>query len=183
MATNERERQPELTARQPSIWQSPAVNLIGRFVALLLVFLLFTVLIKVFKGKDFYSLRNVESLLRQSAVYATAALGMTMVIITAGIDLSVGSTIALALVVVAWILSLSHDVVRFGARVVVADERGDRKTYLLVGPDEADPTQGKISFQSPLGRALMGRSAGDIATVLRPAGETDLEIVSIDYGG
>jgi transcription elongation factor GreB len=77
----------------------------------------------------------------------------------------------------------SHDVVRFGARVVVADERADHKTYLLVGPDEADPTQGKISFQSPLGRALMGRSAGDIVTVLRPAGEVDLEILSIDYGG
>jgi transcription elongation factor GreB len=77
----------------------------------------------------------------------------------------------------------SHDVVRFGARVVVSDEYGSQKSYHLVGPDEAEPTQGKISFQSPLGRALMGRTAGEVVTVRRPAGEVDLEIVSIDYGG
>jgi len=54
----------------------------------------------------FYTTRNMENIARQSAVYATAALGMTLVIITAGIDLSVGSVIALTVVGVAWILNL-----------------------------------------------------------------------------
>jgi transcription elongation factor GreB len=77
----------------------------------------------------------------------------------------------------------AHDVVRFGARVKVEDEHGKRKTYVLVGPDEADPALGKISFKSPIGQALLKRRAGDVVTVSRPAGEVDLEIVSIDYGG
>ena len=87
-----------------SVWQSPWVNSVGRFAALLLVFCFFAAMVE--DGK-FYTPRNLESILRQSAVYATAALGMTLVIITAGIDLSVGSVIALAVVVVAWILNLS----------------------------------------------------------------------------
>lgn len=87
-----------------SVWQSSWVNLAGRFVALLVVFAFFALLVE--NGK-FYTLRNLENILRQSAVYATAGLGMTMVIITAGIDLSVGSIIALAVTVVAFTLSLS----------------------------------------------------------------------------
>ncbi len=74
-----------------------------------------------------------------------------------------------------------HDVVRFGARVEVEDEDGRRKAYVLVGPDEADPGGGKISFKSPLGRALMKRRVGDVVTVQRPAGEVELEVVTIDY--
>ncbi len=76
-----------------------------------------------------------------------------------------------------------HDVVRFGARVEIEDENGRRKSYLLVGPDEADPTSGKVSFRSPLGRALMKRRVGDVVTVQRPAGELELEILAIDYDG
>jgi transcription elongation factor GreB len=75
-----------------------------------------------------------------------------------------------------------HDAVRFGARVEVQDEQGVRKAYLLVGPDEADPGCGKISFKSPLGRALMKRRVGDFVTVQRPAGEVELEVLTIDYG-
>jgi erythritol transport system permease protein len=91
-------------APRPSIWQAGWVNSIGRFVALLVVFAFFAVAVE--NGK-FYTPRNLESILRQSAVYATAALGMTLVIIAGGIDLSVGSVIALTVVVVAWALSLS----------------------------------------------------------------------------
>ncbi len=79
------------------------LNLAGRFLALIIVFLFFAIFVE--DGK-FYTLRNLENIVRQSSVYATAALGMTFVIITAGIDLSVGSTIALAVVVVAWTLNL-----------------------------------------------------------------------------
>ena len=75
----------------------------------------------------------------------------------------------------------AHVEVRFGARVQVVDENEKRSSYLIVGPDEANPTEGRISFHSPLGKALMKRKVGDTITVTRPAGDIDLEIVSIDY--
>jgi transcription elongation factor GreB len=75
----------------------------------------------------------------------------------------------------------SHDEVRFGATVDVEDENGKKSSYLIVGPDEASPSDGRISFQSPLGRALMKRRAGDIVSVVRPAGEIEIEIKSIRY--
>ena len=74
------------------------------------------------------------------------------------------------------------DIVRFGATVEVEDEDGNRRKYLLVGPDESDPDQGKLSFQSPIGRALLKRKVGDVVIVQRPAGEIELEIVSVRYG-
>jgi transcription elongation factor GreB len=77
---------------------------------------------------------------------------------------------------------LGGDVIRFGAVVEVVDEEGQRKTYSLVGPDEADPARGKLSFQSPMGQALMKRRVGDVVVVKRPAGELELEIVSLRYG-
>jgi erythritol transport system permease protein len=91
---------PDTTRR--AIWQAAWVNAIGRFVALAAVFLFFAVLVP--EGK-FFSARNLENIARQSAVYATAGIGMTLVIIAAGIDLSIGSIIALAVVVVAWVLN------------------------------------------------------------------------------
>jgi len=75
----------------------------------------------------------------------------------------------------------AHREVRFGARVEVQDENERRSRYLIVGPDEANPAEGRISFQSPLGKALMKRKVGDVVTVLRPVGEIDLEVVAIDY--
>ena len=97
-----RHRSPDASERL-SIRQSGWFNTLGRFFALMLVFLFFAVMVE--EGK-FYTLRNLENILRQSAVYATAALGMTMVIISAGIDLSIGSIIALTVVTVAWVLNL-----------------------------------------------------------------------------
>ena len=75
----------------------------------------------------------------------------------------------------------AHAEVRFGARVEVIDENEKRSVYQIVGPDEASPSDGRISFQSPLGQALMKRKVGDAVTVTRPAGEIELEIVSIEY--
>jgi len=66
---------------KPSIWHSGWVNTLGRFGALLMVFAFFAWAVE--DGK-FYTSRNLENIARQSAVYATAALGMTLVIITAG---------------------------------------------------------------------------------------------------
>ena len=74
-----------------------------------------------------------------------------------------------------------NDAVRFGASVEVVDENGKVSRYQIVGPDEADPGQGRISFKSPLGSSLMKRRVGDVITVQRPAGEIELEIKSIAY--
>jgi transcription elongation factor GreB len=76
---------------------------------------------------------------------------------------------------------LGGDVVRFGAIVEIRDEDGQQKTYTLVGPDESDPVQGKLSFQSPLGQALMKRKVGDVVLVKRPAGEIELTIVALRF--
>jgi len=75
----------------------------------------------------------------------------------------------------------AHLEVRFGARVQVVDENEKKSSYLIVGPDEANPAEGRISFQSPLGHALMKRKVGDVVTVQRPLGEIDLEVVAIEY--
>jgi len=75
----------------------------------------------------------------------------------------------------------AHPEVRFGARVEVVDENEKRSSYLIVGPDEASPSDGRISFLSPLGKALMKRKVGDVVTVQRPAGEVDLEVTAIEY--
>jgi transcription elongation factor GreB len=76
---------------------------------------------------------------------------------------------------------VATDVVRFGALVCVEDENGKQSSYTIVGPDEADPSAGRISFQSPLGQSLMKRRVGDTVTVRRPAGEIEIEIRSIAY--
>jgi len=75
----------------------------------------------------------------------------------------------------------SHDEVRFGATVDVEDENGKKMSYLILGPDEASPATGSISFQSPLGKALMKRKVGDVVSVTRPAGEIEIEIKGIRY--
>lgn len=69
----------------------------------------------------------------------------------------------------------------FGAKVDVEDEDGKQRTYQIVGPDEANPTEGRVSFQSPLGRALLKKKIGDVVTVQRPAGEIELQIRAIRY--
>jgi transcription elongation factor GreB len=76
---------------------------------------------------------------------------------------------------------MDHDEVRFGATVVVEDEEGNRKTYVLVGTDESDPAQGALSYLSPVGKALMKRRVGDTVTVRRPVGDVELEIIQVSY--
>jgi transcription elongation factor GreB len=71
--------------------------------------------------------------------------------------------------------------VYFGATVTLEDEDGQRSTYQVVGADEIDAKGGRVSVDSPVGRALIGKGRGDTVTVLRPRGETDLEIVDIRY--
>lgn len=76
---------------------------------------------------------------------------------------------------------IGGDIVRFGAKLELCDENGKHSHYVLVGPDEADPGSGKLSFQSPLGRALMNKKVGDTVVVQRPMGEIEVEIVRVSY--
>src|SRR5215208_573657 len=72
--------------------------------------------------------------------------------------------------------TLSGDKVVFGATVPLIDEDKKQITYQLVGQTEADARDGKISYNSPLGRALIGRQAGDEVEVSTPSGERYYEI-------
>jgi len=69
----------------------------------------------------------------------------------------------------------------FGATVEVEGEDGSRSVYVIVGEDESDFKAGRISWRSPVGRALLGKVVGDVVTVRRPAGETELEVVAFRY--
>jgi transcription elongation factor GreB len=69
----------------------------------------------------------------------------------------------------------------FGAWVVLEDEDGEELEYRIVGPDEFDVHAGKISMDSPVGRALMGKTCGDEVVVKRPKGEAVYTIVSVRY--
>ena len=96
-----------------------AYTLIGLVAALLLLFGIFAVLLARQDKSGFLSLGNIETILRQSTPVCIAALGMTLVIITAGIDLSVGSVVALVSVVVAWCLVRGMSpATAFGAGIV-----------------------------------------------------------------
>ena len=76
-----------------------------------------------------------------------------------------------------------RDKVAFGAVVTVADEDDNRHDYQIVGEDEAEPQNGKVSYVSPLARALDGAAVGDTITWKRPAGDQELEVVAIRYEG
>lgn len=72
------------------------------------------------------------------------------------------------------------DRVRLGSLVtVVEDGSSNEEVFHLVGPAEADPSQGRISYESPLGKALLERKAGDLVRVAAPAGEICFRIVRI----
>lgn len=68
--------------------------------------------------------------------------------------------------------------VAMGSKVTVEDEDGEM-TYQVVGPLEAAPAQGRISYESPVGRALMGHVAGDDVIVETPGGRATMRIVSV----
>ncbi len=70
----------------------------------------------------------------------------------------------------------------FGTTVELADaDSGEELKYQIVGEDEADSKQGRISINSPLARALIGKLEGDVAVVQAPAGARELEIVRVLY--
>jgi transcription elongation factor GreA len=72
------------------------------------------------------------------------------------------------------------DRVEVGAKVTVQEEDYDPETYTLVGVKETDPSQGRISNESPVGRALMGKRVGELVTIETPAGSTVFKILKIE---
>lgn len=78
--------------------------------------------------------------------------------------------------------SISQDRIAFGATVRLMDMDTDKeKTYILVGPDESNIRESRISIQSPIGRALIGKSPGDVVTVNAPARTIEYEIIEIRF--
>ena len=71
---------------------------------------------------------------------------------------------------------LALDTVQFGRKVTFEREDGRRQTFAIVGEDEADPAKGSVSYISPLARALLGKSVGDVASV----NGAEVEVVAID---
>ena len=70
----------------------------------------------------------------------------------------------------------------FGATVELEDqETGDQVTYQIVGEDEADIKNGKISVSSPMARAVIGKYAGDVAQVQAPGGLREYEVIDVRY--
>ena len=74
-----------------------------------------------------------------------------------------------------------QDEIRFGAMVNVEDEQGQLQEFIIVGEDEADIAHNKVSWASPLAKALIGHKVGETVSWKRPAGNTDLEITAIRY--
>ena len=78
----------------------------------------------------------------------------------------------------------SGSTVKFGARVRLLDEETDEEVaYQIVGPDEAEIQRGLLSVNAPLGRALIGREAGDTVEVSTPRGTRYFEVVEVTFPG
>ncbi|MGQ0699739.1 MAG: transcription elongation factor GreB [Panacagrimonas sp.] len=73
------------------------------------------------------------------------------------------------------------DRVYFGAVVELSDDQGETKIYRVVGPDETDAAQGRISIDSPLARALLNHEVGDVVLVRLPNRATEFEIMAVSY--
>jgi len=71
------------------------------------------------------------------------------------------------------------DVIQIGTKVTIETAEKEKETYTVVGRAESDPVEGKISYESPLGSALMGHSKGDEVNVLAPDGVFKVKIVKI----
>ena len=77
--------------------------------------------------------------------------------------------------------TLSGDRVVFGATVTVLDDDDKPQRYQIVGQAEADARQGRISYDSPLGRALIGKTVGDTVEVTAPGGSKGYEVIAVKF--
>lgn len=69
----------------------------------------------------------------------------------------------------------------FGATVTIRDEDDQKKTYQIVGEDEFDPKMGRISWKSPIAKALLGKQEGDAAVVQKPSGAEEFIVEKIEF--
>jgi transcription elongation factor GreA len=74
----------------------------------------------------------------------------------------------------------SRDTVDVGSKVTIQEDNDPSETYFIVGPQEADPARGRISYNSPIGQALLGHRAGDTVTAAIPTGTLKLKILKIE---
>ncbi len=74
----------------------------------------------------------------------------------------------------------NQEQVNIGSHITIQEEDFDPETWYLVGPNEADPRNGKISHESPIGKALIGHKPGDAVDVVTPAGKIHLKILKIE---
>jgi len=76
--------------------------------------------------------------------------------------------------------SEDHGVVTIGSEVTIQEDGLDPETYYLVGPTEADPRKGRISHESPIGRAIIDKKVGDVAEAETPGGKIKFKIIKIE---
>ena len=74
-----------------------------------------------------------------------------------------------------------QDRVFFGATVAYADRKGEEHTLSIVGTDEVDPARGRVSWVSPVAKAMLRAREGDVVTVNTPSGPEELEILEVRY--
>ncbi|WP_320006343.1 transcription elongation factor GreA [Maridesulfovibrio sp.] len=80
--------------------------------------------------------------------------------------------------------TLGGEKITFGATVELENiETGDEKRYIIMGPDESDFKKGIISIESPVGKALLGKTEGDEVVVNAPKGKIEYGIVSVTFNG
>ena len=78
---------------------------------------------------------------------------------------------------------MSGDTIKFGAIVKLVDEdTEEEKTYQIVGDQEADVKEGRISISSPIARAMIGKGVGDLIEVVAPGGSKAYEILAVNWG-
>lgn len=71
------------------------------------------------------------------------------------------------------------DTVQIGSKVTIQETGEEKETYLLVGPQEADPAKGRISYSSPIGEALLNHKVGETVTANTPAGPINFKVIEI----
>jgi transcription elongation factor GreA len=76
--------------------------------------------------------------------------------------------------------SINKNVVSIGSHVTILEENFPQETFHLVGPTEADPKNGKISHESPIGKALIGHKPGDVVETETPGGTIWFKIIKIE---
>ena len=75
--------------------------------------------------------------------------------------------------------SNSNGIIQIGSTVLVQEENYPKETIMIVGSKEADPKSGKLSYESPIGNAILGHKVGDIVRIKTPSGSVNFKIIEI----